>query len=263
MVPIIKEFIPAGRRNRPAHPMVPLYLTIHDTGNDRATANARNHSHWVRTNPDPDFLAGWHFTVDDQIIIQQLPLGENAWHASDGANGTGNRASIAIEICENQDGDRAQAEENAAWLAAKLIREVPSLLAYPQCLKRHYDWNIRHLCPRVLLGRPNGWTGFISQVRWYLEDGAEPPGGEGGEETMLERAIIINGCADFSAVEPLARRLEAPIILRGSLKQIKIRELYIAGGGATGVNDSEKLIDLSGKNRYETANNIYNLLKQL
>ncbi len=263
MVPIIEEFIPAGRRNRPAYPMVPLYLTIHDTGNDRISANARNHSHWVRTNPDPDFLAGWHFTVDDQVIIQQIPLDENAWHASDGANGTGNRVSIAIEICENRDGDRARAEENAAWLAAKLIREIVSLLAYPQCLKRHYDWNPQHPCPRVLLGRPDGWTGFVSRVGWHLKNSGATTGEEGEEETMLERAIVINGYADFPAVEPLARRLEAPIILRDFLKQIKVKELYIAGGGPAGISGNDKLIDLSGNNRYETAINIYNLLKQL
>ena len=61
------------------------------------------------------------FTVDDKEIYQHLPLNENAWHAGDGAEGTGNRESIAIEIAVNEDGDYNKAVENARKLAAYLM----------------------------------------------------------------------------------------------------------------------------------------------
>lgn len=80
---------------------------------------------------------------------------------------------------------------------------------------------------------------------------------------MLERAIVINSYADFPAVEPLARRLDAPVFLRGSLDQLKAKEVYVAGGGLHGISGGNTVIDLSGENRYETAINIYNLLKRL
>ena len=167
---IIQDFIPIGRRNRPGLPMTPKYITIHDTANPSTGADARAHSIYVKTYPNLE--AGWHFTVDDKAIYQHLPLTENGWHAGDGYNGTGNRQSIAIEICENRDGNRAQAEENAAWLAAKLIRETPSLLPFPACMKQHYDWSGKN-CPRVLRA-PGGWEGFLQKVAENLKPAACP-----------------------------------------------------------------------------------------
>ncbi len=38
----------------------------------------------------PDTAISWHFTVDDSVVYQHLPLDENGWHAGDGTNGTGN-----------------------------------------------------------------------------------------------------------------------------------------------------------------------------
>ena len=33
MLKITEQYIPKGNKNRPAHPMSPKYITIHDTGN--------------------------------------------------------------------------------------------------------------------------------------------------------------------------------------------------------------------------------------
>lgn len=162
MVNIIQDFIPAGRRNRPGHKLEPLYLTIHDTANTDAGADARAHAAYLKTYPD--LLASWHFTVDDRFIYQHLPLNENGWHAGDGVNGTGNRQSIGIEICENSDGDRSLAEKNAAWLTAGLL---VNFSLTPERVKQHYDWSGKN-CPRVLRGRSGGWSGFLSAVESYL-----------------------------------------------------------------------------------------------
>lgn len=159
MVRIIQDFIPPGRRNRPGYRLEPAYLTIHDTANTQTGADAAAHARYLKTYPD--LLAGWHFTVDDRVIYQHLPLHENGWHAGDGTNGTGNRKSIGIEICENRDGNRALAESNAAWLAAGLLRDFALAL---NRVKQHYDWSGKN-CPRVIRGRVDGWPGFIDAVR--------------------------------------------------------------------------------------------------
>jgi hypothetical protein len=162
MVGIVQDFIPYGRRNRPGYKLDPRYITIHDTANTQAGADARAHANYVKT--APDLLAGWHFTVDDRVIYQHLPLNENGWHAGDGTDGAGNRQSIGIEICENRDGDRPGAEANAAWLTAKLLRDFG---LDPDRVKQHYHWSGKN-CPRVLRGRVEGWTGFLAAVRSYL-----------------------------------------------------------------------------------------------
>ena len=162
MVQIIQDFIPPGRRNRPGHVMTPRYLTWHDTANTQTGADARAHARYVKNTPN--LLASWHFTVDDKVIYQHLPLNENGWHASDGTNGPGNRQSIGIEICENKDGNRMKAEANAAWLAAKLLKDFNLSITV---VKQHFDWSKKN-CPRVLRGRSGGWQGFLVAVQAEL-----------------------------------------------------------------------------------------------
>jgi len=164
-VQIVQDFIPKGRRNRPGHKLNPKYITIHDTANTQTGADAKAHAAYVKSTAAANIPASWHFTVDDSVIIQHLPLNENGWHAGDGTNGTGNRQSIGIEICENRDGNRAKAEANAAWLTAKLLKDYGLKIT---AVKQHYDWNKKN-CPRVLRGRPGGWEGFLAAVQSYME----------------------------------------------------------------------------------------------
>ncbi len=169
-VQIIQDFIPSGRRNRPGYKLTPKYITIHDTANTQAGADAKAHARYLKGSTAAAIPASWHFTVDDKVIYQHLPLDENGWHAGDGTNGTGNRQSIGIEICENRDGNRAQAEKNAAWLVAKLLREFNLGL---DRVKQHYDWSGKN-CPRVLRGRPGGWQGFLAAVEAHLKPATLP-----------------------------------------------------------------------------------------
>lgn len=154
MVEIIQDFIPKGNKNRPGYPMKPRFITIHNTGNDSPGADALMHARFV--NGDPASGVSWHFTVDDTRIVQHLPLNENGWHAGDGGNGTGNRESIGIEICEVGDFEKAVA--NAIWLVAKLMREhgIPI-----ENVKPHQFWSGKY-CPRKLLHR---WDEIIRRIK--------------------------------------------------------------------------------------------------
>ena len=166
-VPITQDFIPAGRNNRPAYPLTVNYITIHDTDNTSVGANAVMHSSYVKGGTAAALPVSWHFTVDDHEIYQHLPVDENGWHAADG-NGPGNRQSIAIEICMNSDGNRAQAEDNAAWLTAKLLTDHSLTLAQ---IKQHNNWSGKN-CPSVLRGRVGGWDGFLARVAFYKDGGS-------------------------------------------------------------------------------------------
>lgn len=73
------------------------------------------------------------------------------------------------------------------------------------------------------------------------------------EDDMLETAIVINGFADFGTAEPLAAKLKAPIYTRAALPAGKIaNELYVVGGNADGLQ-ADKVIPLTGADRYEVA----------
>ncbi len=173
---IIQDFIPEGRNNRPGFFLAPRFVTIHDTDNPAANADAAMHARYVK-NPDTGVdsnnhpmpnnainPSGWHLTVDDHQAYQHLPFTESGWHAGDGASGPGNRQSIGIEICMNKNGNRAQAEENAAWLTAKMLRELK--LTRDQ-VKQHNNWSGKN-CPSVLRGRAGGWEDFLARVDFYL-----------------------------------------------------------------------------------------------
>lgn len=163
---ITQDFIPKSRKmNRPAYPMVPEFITVHDVGNPRVGANAAMHIKYLNENADvAKRNVSWHFTADESMIAQHLPTNESAWHAGDGGSGTGNRKSIGVEICDNVDGDRAKAEENAIWLVAKLMKDhnIPI-----ENVVQHNRWSGKG-CPGILRSRPNGWNEFIAKINERL-----------------------------------------------------------------------------------------------
>ncbi len=70
---------------------------------------------------------------------------------------------------------------------------------------------------------------------------------------MLDKAILIGGFPDFAFAEILAARLKAPIYTRAAYPGGKVtKELYVVGGSATGLQ-ADKIINLSGKDRFAVA----------
>lgn len=153
---IIQRYIPAGRANRPGKKITPTYITIHETDNTDAGADAERHAKYLAENIDAAKRpVSWHFTVDDTKIVQHLPTNEMGYHAG---NSAGNQQSIGIEICVNSDGNFEQAVKNAIWLVKKLMNDhgIPVSRIVP-----HRHWTGKN-CPRNLLPR---WQEFISAVQ--------------------------------------------------------------------------------------------------
>lgn len=133
------------------YPMDPVYITVHNTYND---ASAENEIAYMIRN---DNEVSFHFAVDDKEAVQGLPLNRNGWHAGDGSEGTGNRKSIAIEICYSESGgDRfLKAEKNAAKLIAALMRYFNIPLSN---VRTHQSWSGKY-CPHRTLDL--GWNRFV------------------------------------------------------------------------------------------------------
>lgn len=179
MPEIVQRIIPAGRRNRPGIKRTPKWLVIHDTANPAKGSDAIMHARYLETTGN---AVSWHYTVDDTRIVQHLPLDESAYHAGDGARGPGNLYGIGIEICENADGDRAKAEDNAAWLVARLLQQYGWGL---DRIKQHHDFSPwKKDCPRIL--RPR-WGKWLERVQHYLADGQK------GEAKTMARPVLRKG----------------------------------------------------------------------
>lgn len=64
-----------------------LYIVVHDTASAAPSANADAHSNWLLSmanDPNSTHSVSWHFTVDENKIINHIPIDEVAYHAGDG-----------------------------------------------------------------------------------------------------------------------------------------------------------------------------------
>lgn len=174
-----QDMIPPGKMGRwKARSMNPRYITIHSTQNFASSADAAQHSRALkngalRGNNSLGYLT-WHFSVDENQVVQHLPVNERGEHAD--FDGPGNRYSVGIEMCENRGSNRAVTVDRAARLTGILMHayNIPLRNVVP-----HYHWprykykdNPHKNCPHFLLdnGRPGKtWRTFLARVDHYYK----------------------------------------------------------------------------------------------
>lgn len=208
-VPFKVDLIPKkNTTSRPAFYMTPTSITVHNTANKARTANATNHTRYVDSVKDS---VSWHFTVDDKIIYQELPINENAWHAGDGENGEGNRKSISIEITEHEGIDWEKAKVNAAKLIILLFESIPTLSRiFP-----HQHWSGKY-CPRRILDE--GWEKFINiieeekRMNTFADFSEIPDWAKEDVKEAMDRGIVKGYETGLLKPEALMTRVEAIVL---------------------------------------------------
>lgn len=159
-IPIYQKMMPIHEDRRTGIAQAPKYVTIHNTANEGAGANALSHANYQINNTTR--VASWHYTVDQSSIYQSMPINEVAWHAGDGGL-MGNSSTVAIEICENSDGNYAKSEYNAALLTARILydNKLPS-----NAVKLHKDWSGKHCAHNIIdvTKGSMGWERFKQVV---------------------------------------------------------------------------------------------------
>lgn len=144
--------------------MVPEFYVVHNTAND---APAINEISYMINN---DNEVSFHYAIDDKEIVQGIEENRNAWHASDGSRGEGNRKGIAIEICYSKSGGPKfeAAEKNAAkFIAEGLYKKGWGI----DKVKKHQDFNNKY-CPHRTLDL--GWPRFLNMVQAELDKLKKP-----------------------------------------------------------------------------------------
>ena len=162
-----------------------LGVTIHNTDRIKTAAGTTPAEQYTRATVNGNMkTVRVHYYVDSTCAWQNLPLSLSGWHAADG-NGNGNRRTIAIECIMNGNGDAAdkRAEENAARLAAALLKQHGLGINH---LYTHTHWlNVRDgrngtvdqlntmhnsykMCPAYILPH---WAEFKKKVQSYLNAG--------------------------------------------------------------------------------------------
>jgi len=156
MLNIKQDFITKDPIKRPGHKLDWTTITVHNTANEKSTAE--NERAWL-SNPTNKRQASWHYVVHEGTIIQAIPDTEVAWHATDGANGPGNRTSISIEVCE--EGNFELSKQTAAKLIAQLLKSKNLPIT---AVKKHADWTNKN-CPRLLIPV---WPQFLEMIQKEL-----------------------------------------------------------------------------------------------
>jgi hypothetical protein len=93
--------------------------TQHTTNNVNVGADAQMHATWQNsgTPGHPDGKIGVHFYVDDERVIQTIPIDEQGVHSGDWRN----QEHTAVELCVNADRNAQKAEVNSVALQAGLL----------------------------------------------------------------------------------------------------------------------------------------------
>lgn len=148
--------IPMGNR-RSGNKLKPRHITVHSTGNPKSTA--RSERAWLTNPSNKGKFAGWHLCVDDQEVIEAIPLDEVAWHAGDGGMGEGNRNSLSIEFCES--GNREVTVMHGVMLIVDLLQYYK---LKPSDVHPHSKWTKTN-CPSIFGGGVGFlWTDFVKSV---------------------------------------------------------------------------------------------------
>lgn len=185
MVSIRQGIIPKGNKNRPGSKLanVPLYVTVHETGNPAANATAEMHREFTEGGGGASSVS-FHFVVDEHEAIQLLPLDEIGWHAGDGCDnypdgiGTddiGCFGSIAIEVCVNKGANFNQTLLNLEILIAMIVSgykrfdygdgRAKNLLSISR-IAQHNAWSGKN-CPQTIR-ETNRWGEVVSgAIREY------------------------------------------------------------------------------------------------
>jgi LysM repeat protein len=146
-------------------------VTIHDTGNNSATANAKAHADLLRSGwRDKD--VSWHYSVDDHSIYRSIPEDEVAWHAGDGSQGTGNNETVAIETCVNDGNNYDLTLAHTADLAADILFRHGAKSVEDHLFQHNY-WTGKD-CPHVIR-KNNLWKPFCDAVQQRLTALWAPP----------------------------------------------------------------------------------------
>jgi N-acetylmuramoyl-L-alanine amidase len=176
-IKVVKRFIPKGRYGRKyKRTMKPRYITVHSTQN--YTGDAWDHARALekgklrapkRRNGNRIGYLTWHFTVQEDVVIQHLPTIEQGEHAD--FNGPGNNYSVGIEMCEHRGNSRQRTLDRTAKLCASLMHQykIPLKNVVP-----HQHWPRKGTkpehknCPHYLMtnGRPGKkWSQFLRSIK--------------------------------------------------------------------------------------------------
>ncbi len=222
------------------------FITIHNTAEPFSAVSEQDRVAGREAGKPVSF----HYAVDEREAVELIAPVFACHHAGDGS-GSGNAASLAIEICrsacrEERPGLYEAAESNGVLLAAYLLAHYGLPLS---ALKKHQDWSGK-FCPHRILEN-DAWNAFVGRVGEAMVSPAELIPGEGSGAAELGAMLVpgdpswciaLNGglrfqdCASLKAALPAGTVLlvsaweeREPAFWRSLLKALRAAGIKISG----------------------------------
>ena len=155
------------------------YITYHDTWNSNPGADAQANANWmINTASVSTSARSWHYTVDQNCVIQSIPDDEITWQ---GDHYDAYTKSIGIETCVNKGANMNVIWHRMGKLCVQLIKKYDLSI---DDIKQHYNWNGKD-CPKTLRNN-NLYSYAISLV----------------EGELLYRMYLMNYDVSFESLNP-------------------------------------------------------------
>lgn len=247
---IHKEYI--SKENTYAGQNRPKYIVIHETDNFSVGAGAKRHA---SAQAAGNLEISVHYYVGSDGIWQAAEHGDGVYAIGKEYGGehsikdAGNKNTINVEICVNEDGDYEKAWEYAKDLVKYLIEEtgIPAGRVI-----RHFDAKGKY-CPRRMMDDPSLWEEFQSLIgqqagytqQQFIRDVQEAtgsnPDGIAGPETIGNTITVSRDSNKFHAVvTPLERRLKALGYYGGEIEEDAGGTAHFGKGMEAAVNAYQK-----------------------
>ncbi|RFB17456.1 N-acetylmuramoyl-L-alanine amidase [Bacillus sp. HNG] len=256
MYHITKDYIRKGNSRSGQRINKVRFIVSHDTGNPGSTAY-NNQRYFNNSQPS----ASAHTFIDDKYILEIIPLTEKAWHVQYNKprdnqlfGADANDAAIGVELCHGGKINFNEAYKRYVWYHAYLCKKF-NLQPQKHIVAHKTLDPQRRSDPESALNRYGvTWSKFINDVeKEFNNDGKKELIGKKEEDDVLDKAILIGGFPDFAVAEVLAARIKAPIYTRAAYPGGKVtKELYVVGGSTAGLQ-ADKVINLSGEDRFAVA----------
>lgn len=135
-------------------------ITVHETDNTQAGADARFHNRFIQAGGGTGGVS-FTFAVDDKRVVQNLPVDKVNY-----AQGThdGNYTSVSVETCVNKGSDWAATRVHLAKLLGILLY-VSGLPV--SAIVQHNKWYGKD-CPRTLRAHPEQWHELLRDAEHYF-----------------------------------------------------------------------------------------------
>ena len=136
-------------------PMIVKGITIHNTGNN---LSAKENYELMKKS---EYSYAAHFFIDENEVIQAIPLSVNAWHTGKGYD-LGNMNTIAVEICRSTCYEELyiMAENRSIKLIKQLMKSFS--LEYSS-IYFHNDFDANNYCPHRILDKYRTKANFIER----------------------------------------------------------------------------------------------------